>query len=501
MSIVVGFLLQPFVLYTLGRDMFGSWQVVVSLTALYGLLDLGVRSAVGQYMTRYLAKNDLNGVNETVNTSLGITATIGTLLVFVTISSSFIAPAVIESSIDENTMRSLILIMGIGVALNFPLAVFGGAIFAKQRFDIGNGIAITERIVNALLYVVVLRNDGGLIGIAIVTATTPLVANCVRMVIAFRLVPGMTLSRRLIKADSLRQILHYGVFAAISTAAELIVIHSDALIVGAELGDRAVTYYAMGSYVIAQSMGLINAVAWVLTPYATSCDSQGDHAALQRLWMTGTRVIMIFGGLIAAGAVFLGRDFLTLWVPDSEQGIVLGEEYASAVTIMCILSATVLIRAAMACGKQILYGLREVKFLARNAVITSLLNVVLSLILIQWFGLIGVAAASVTAFAVAQLWVQPRYLAKRIDVSFGEFVRPTLWIATLLFGSMGALEWALHDVIPVDSWGDFVLKGFAISTPSALLAMWLGTTHVEKDKVRAFVRRMRGGRDPFTGKG
>ena len=39
------------------------WALLVACTGYYGLMDLGIRSAVGQYVTRYWAKDDIDGVS------------------------------------------------------------------------------------------------------------------------------------------------------------------------------------------------------------------------------------------------------------------------------------------------------------------------------------------------------------------------------------------------------------------------------------------------------
>ena len=42
----------------------------------------------------------------------------------------------------------------------------------------------------------------------------------------------------------------------------------------------------------AQKLKLIAAIAWTLTPRATSLDAQQDSSALQQLWLTGSRLIV-----------------------------------------------------------------------------------------------------------------------------------------------------------------------------------------------------------------
>ena len=179
--------------------------------------------------------------------------------------------------------------------------------------------------------------------------------------------------------------------------------------------------------------------------------------------------------------------------------MVAGVEYTSSATIMAILAGTVFIRAAMSCGKQILYGIREVAFLAKNSFTCAVLNVVLSSIAVFEFGLIGVATASVTSFALTQLWFQPRHLAGKLGIRRRDILLPIVVIPILVVATMLGMEHLVYGDGMAATWGEFVAKGFVLSIPAALVAILFGFSHVEKDKIRISFARFFRGRDPYTG--
>src|ERR1017187_8462940 len=67
---LVTFFLTPFVLTSLGDTRYGIWALVNGLTGYYGLLDLGLRSGLTQYLTRHLANRDFRAINETVSSAM-----------------------------------------------------------------------------------------------------------------------------------------------------------------------------------------------------------------------------------------------------------------------------------------------------------------------------------------------------------------------------------------------------------------------------------------------
>ena len=96
-SAVVALFLSPFVISTLGALNFGMWTLLVSLTGYYGLLDLGVRSAVGQYVTRYWSRDDMDGVNRTFSTSMALLVLVAGVGLIVTVGLMYFLPGFLEA--------------------------------------------------------------------------------------------------------------------------------------------------------------------------------------------------------------------------------------------------------------------------------------------------------------------------------------------------------------------------------------------------------------------
>ena len=62
-------LLTPLILHRLGDEAYGIWVLVVTLADYYSFLQVGVRSAIVRYVSKYLALNDLNSVRRVVASS------------------------------------------------------------------------------------------------------------------------------------------------------------------------------------------------------------------------------------------------------------------------------------------------------------------------------------------------------------------------------------------------------------------------------------------------
>src|ERR1700726_2064805 len=69
-NIAVGIFLSPFILHRLGDAAFGTWVLIFSVTGYYGLFDLGIRSSIIRYVSKYAATGDSNKLASFVNTAL-----------------------------------------------------------------------------------------------------------------------------------------------------------------------------------------------------------------------------------------------------------------------------------------------------------------------------------------------------------------------------------------------------------------------------------------------
>src|ERR1700723_359524 len=90
-NIVIGIFLSPFILHRLGDSAFGVWVLIFSITGYYGLFDLGIRSSIIRYVSKYTATDDQEKLNGFINTALFSYSGIGVVsMVLTTLLSSFL---------------------------------------------------------------------------------------------------------------------------------------------------------------------------------------------------------------------------------------------------------------------------------------------------------------------------------------------------------------------------------------------------------------------------
>lgn len=93
-ALIVGFFLMPFVVHRIGLTAFGIWMLVNSLVGYMGLLDIGLSPTLIKKSAEYLAKDDKEGLNQTVSTIFTFYLLIGVIVGIAIFGLSFVLPQV-----------------------------------------------------------------------------------------------------------------------------------------------------------------------------------------------------------------------------------------------------------------------------------------------------------------------------------------------------------------------------------------------------------------------
>src|SRR5205809_4221193 len=250
LNVLVGIFLSPYVLHHLGDEAFGLWVLIFSITGYYGLFDLGIRSSIVRYVAKYSAINDYEELNRLVNTAMASYGTVGILALLLTLSGAFYVASVFKISANFlSTTRLLFLMVGTAVSLGFPLGVFGGILEGLQRFYLLNFTSISSTLLRALLIVLALRHGNGLLTVALITVSLPLLAALVNATVVFHLVP-LRFSPRYVDRSSLRRIANYSGATFMIILAGRLRFKTDAMVIGTFVSSAAITYFAIGSRLV-----------------------------------------------------------------------------------------------------------------------------------------------------------------------------------------------------------------------------------------------------------
>lgn len=171
------FLLMPFIVHHLGDRLYGFWTLAAAFIGYYGVLDFGITSAVSQYICVAIGRNDQSECRTVFNTAFRIQSLIGGVALLVTAAIAAAAPWFCHNPTDAALFRKVIIILGVNMAIGFPVRTFAGVLEAQLRFDVQSGLGIFGLALRSGLMVWAILKGGGLLALAwmVLFATVPVI--------------------------------------------------------------------------------------------------------------------------------------------------------------------------------------------------------------------------------------------------------------------------------------------------------------------------------------
>jgi len=477
---VVTLVLTPYLLHRLGVARYGIWILTSSIIGYYGILDVGFRAGVTQYLTRYLAVRDFRRASECISTAVAALSALGAVMVLLSVAAAWLAPDLFGFPTDvRHEAFWCILIVGVTSALQFVFAPFPALFIATQRFDLANLIGVATRLMSATGIVIALRMDGGLIGVSAVTFGVNTIDYLLRWRVATRLVPELEVSGRHVEPGRLREIGSFGLWNFLISVNTYVYTYVPNLLVGAVLPVTAVGHYALATGLSRQVNSVLSPVGAAVYPAATTLHVRGDMSGLERLYHDGSRLMMLAMIPTVLGACFWANDFYRLWI--GERYVVAGP-FESVAVLFQILLLSVITCYVSSIAQQILTGAGHVRQVAQALFLGSLINFGLSLALVRPFGLAGVATATVCASVVVDLIVMPWMLQRIVGLSVAGFLRHSCVRPALA----GALQALLMAGVRVDgragTWLQLLLQGAVAGVGAMAIALSVGVTRAERQR-------------------
>jgi O-antigen/teichoic acid export membrane protein len=430
-NILVGIFLTPIIVHRLGDTAYGIWVMIFSITGYYGMFDLGIRSSIVRYVSKFTATRESEGLARHINTSLFTYTVIGMLAMTVTVALTLslhqLFPTMNPGMLSQ--ARWLMLMAGGSVALGFPLGVLGGILDGLQRFYITNWTAILSTLLRAALIVYALHQGRGLLTVAAITVSMPILTSILRGFIVSRLLP-LPLGLKYVDRESFKQMAHYSATTSIVIVAAQLRFRTNELIVGKMISMAAVTYFTFGSRLVDYSQQLVISLGQIFVPMSSQSEAVGNLDRLRKLYVVGNRACAFIIYPMCAALLILGKSAIEAWV---------GHKYvASSYPITVILAIPMTLFLMQGASGRILLGMGKQRDFAFVVLMEGIANLILSIFLVRPFGIAGDAMGTAIPMLLTTLWFLPRHMRKQLGVPVKTLLREAYMLPLLLAAPLAA---------------------------------------------------------------
>jgi len=309
------FFLTRYIIRTVGEERYGLWALGSSLIEYFSLFDLGLRSAVVNFASRYRAHGDPRRLNQVLNTALCYFLVVGALLLATTmLLSGQVHRFLAIQDLHRDEFSGLIRVTGIGLSAGIACCVFQAGLEAFQRFRIYNHIAIVAMVMRAAGCWAVLAWGHGIVAMAWVVVLSQCAAYAMNAIALRRVFPDLRFSISLVDWARLREMVSYGVPSFIANSSTLVLNQGPPLLVGHFYVESFVGYYNLPMRLLQYCVDGVTRIGFVTAPNTAEMMTLGKSGQVARLGMYLNRYCLSLFLPFAVYLVLYGRDLIAVWI-------------------------------------------------------------------------------------------------------------------------------------------------------------------------------------------
>jgi O-antigen/teichoic acid export membrane protein len=446
-EVLVAFFLTPFIIHKLGAAAYGVWSLMIGLIGYMGLIDVGLRGALGRYINHYLARADRVALDEVVGTAsvvltgLATVALLGALVLGENFTTVFPkTPPGLASDI-----RFALPLLAMGLWLSFMSAILGNLLGAKEAMYMTNGFNLFTLAVRTAGVVAVLGSGHGIAELVMVTLGTGLLGIGLTFWAVRRVYGGERPRMVGFSAERLKEMWRFGIASFVSRTASTMANDSAPIIGMWILGPEAVAVYSVALTLTQNARRLQDVANTAIFPSVMKAGAVKDLAGLRVLYLRFMDVSFAIGSLVFVALMVFSWDFLRLWV---------GPQFVDGGLVVSVLAFGYLMQGIASTAPITLQSMDRIGITVKIGLWEALACVALTAALpgLLGLGLLGMALGTTLPRLASNVLVYPRLT---ID-TLGDELRAALPRAVarnlLLCSVMAVLFVALHLMMPGRSW-------------------------------------------------
>lgn len=446
LAVVTSFYLMPFLVHTLGTEQYGIWVLAGAFAGYYGFLDFGISTATGRFMASALGAGDNKKVNIISSSALAVYLLISLVIIVVTIASSLSVKYFVSTNADLFAM--LILILGLGLAVQFPARSFGTILVGALRHDIMSIIEIITLLLRTGLILIFINFGYGILTLALITTLMTTLACVLNFFFMKKVFPGYDVRLSYVRKGTIKELVHYAKTMFVFTTTEMIKLRTIPFVVTSVVGVKLLVTYTIASTFINYFKEIITATTGMSYHITSRLEGGNNHQAIQKVLMYATAVATVISTYIATSLIVYGKVFITIWM---------GEEFIDSYHILVVLCIFEGIVFMMAPSLSAFAGLSKHKINATLNTIDVVLSLILAYVLGHAYGLIGIAVG-VTLPLLIKIITIPYYTVKVLDVRFVDiYFKNMLPLAVTTSISIVVFNWIMNQIHSPLSYFDLIL--------------------------------------------
>ncbi len=479
---ILGLLLIPFIIHYVGVEQYGVYSLVSSIILYLIILEMGLANTAIRFLSKYQATKDLSAQSRFVGLMLIIYS--GVTIVAMAVGGVFYfqLPAMFSASFSANEISLLqqtFLILMVNIAITLMSNTFTGVISAKERFVFEKGSQVILFLLRCAFVVFALWMGGDIIDIVVIDTCINALQLMMRLYYVF-INLKIKVSFSSIDKTLVKEVFGYTMFIGLNVIVNQINWRVDNFIIGLMVSSAAVAIYNIGNQLVLSFIAFASAISNVFAPKivkmvtlnASSEDITTELIRIARMQM------MVLGFVLSAFIVF-GPLFINLFV---------GPDFKQAYFVALLPMLPFIFVLAQSSTNAVLQAMNKHKVRSLMLLATAILNILISIFLVERYGLVGAAIGTMIALILGELVAVGIYLSRVIGLEMSRFYSQGLgFIVPVMLASMGFGSYIESEFSR--SWFGLSSGVFIMLVVYSLLTFYIACNSAERHFIKSLISR------------
>jgi O-antigen/teichoic acid export membrane protein len=476
-AMAASFAFLPLLTRRFGIAQYGLYMLAMTVASYSYLLDLGVGATLRKRVAEAEALGDRAQLSNLVSSTLAFYFMVGAATAVSIAGVGLAAGSVFRvGGGDALLLRNLLFVAAVQSLLVWPLSTATHVLAGLQRDPLLARTSLVSTVLQvAAMTGVLVMNEGPLAMLAVV-ATVSVIAGIANWILARKELGSVEITVKRMSWPTLKAIFVFSWPLIVSQICAFVVYQqTDRIVLAAFVGAAAVGLYeAAGKFqgLVSQVVGFANSA---VMPMASSLEARQEHDRIAALFVRGTKYTLAVSLPLTLSLIVFAKPLVLHW---------LGPAFASVVLPAQLIVSHQLLSAGLTVGGNIAIGRGALKERVPYMIAVAVENLVLSLVLVRYLGILGVVLGTVVPYYL-DFPFGLRFVLKHSGVPVRRWLRdvvlPTYpWLAVA--GAVGAALWftpLVHTLIGTLAaagcmlaayWALFLLAGLSASERLELLA-------------------------------
>lgn len=474
----------PFMLKTLGQSEFGLYSLAHSVVGYLTILDFGFGSATIRYTAKYRAEGQEEKAQTMYGMFIVLYALIGVLTFLIGLFLALNAENLFNKGLTPDeiiTVKKLLILASINLAVSFPFGVFTSIITAYEKFIFLKISSLVRHIVNPLVYIPVLFLGYKSVGLIISITILNFIFLSINLIYCFAKLKIKIIFKKF-DFKLLKEIFGYSVWVFIASIVNQLWWNAGQFLLGMFASSVAIAIYSLGMQFRSYFESFATAITGVFLPRMTAMDTkEATNKEFTDYFIKVGRLQYIIIALITTGFILFGKQFICVWA---------GSEYIQAYYITIMIFIPLALVDTQTLGITILQAKNKHKFRSLLYLCVAIACIILCIPFIKMWGAFGCALATALSLTIGNIFIMNWYYHKKIGLNVFSFWKEILKMTPGIILICGLMFLVLKKLPELNSYRKLLPVILVYSLLYTVTLYFLSFNTYERNLVKGFIRKL-----------